>query len=75
MQIQPATNHLHINWRAGFDAISLYKDAQCEDKVLVVVPPKEPEPGPDPGNWACFNISKLPKILSFKGTCKDGWCY
>ena len=70
MQIQPAANHLVINWAAGFDRLSLYKDALCEDKVVVVVPPQKLEPG----GVACFNVSKLPKILSFKGICKNLGC-
>ena len=67
--IQPAGNNLLINWVAGFNRILLYKDAQCEDTIVVVVPPQTPTPD---GN-ACFDFSKLPKILSFKGICK-GWC-
>ena len=69
VSIQSAGNNLLINWVADFNRILLYKDAHCEDIIVVVVSPQTSTPD---GN-ACFDFSKLSKILSFKGICK-GWC-
>ena len=62
-EVDPGSSLMSINWKdGGFGNMTFYKDKHCKDEMAATVRPKW---GWHNGN--CFDFSKLPKLLSFKG--------
>ena len=62
-EVDPGGTLMSINWKdGGFGNMTFYKDKNCKDEMAATVRPR--------WGWhdgSCFDFSKLPKLLSFKG--------
>lgn len=66
--VDPGSSLMSINWKdPGFGNLTFYKDQKCKDEMAATTRPRY--------GWhdgSCFDLSKLPKMLSFKGEKSEG---